>query len=88
MKTKIGKKENMTLEIQLDIFESDEANLLWNELAKVKASSDNVRRGLFARHNEMAKELASLKQRMEIMENNVYANDWDRENEMIFELAN
>lgn len=40
---------------QLDIFETNDLDSLKEEMKKVKATSENVRKGLFARHNELAK---------------------------------
>lgn len=47
------------MDIQLDLFDKTEVDKLRTELTQkidhVKDRSDNVRRGLFARHNELAK---------------------------------
>ena len=54
------------MEYQLSLLEdNDELALLKRELAEVKASSEAVRRGLFARHNELAKLYIELKRQME-----------------------
>lgn len=56
---------------QLDIFSKDEEILmLRQELASVKASSDAVRKSLFARHNELAKMYLDLKAQLEGRQNN------------------
>lgn len=54
------------MEQQLRIFdEIDEISLLKNELAQVRASSEAVRKSLYARHNELAKMYLELKAEME-----------------------
>ena len=52
--------------IQLDLFEEyDELTLLRKELAQVRESGEKVRKGLFARHNELSKMYLDLKQDQE-----------------------
>lgn len=51
--------------MQLDLFEKDE-NILMNwEIQRIKESTENVRRGIFFRHNELAKKYLELKQEIE-----------------------
>jgi len=50
--------------MQLDMFE-DNLTTLTNEVEKLKKSTDNVRRGLFARHNELAKIFLEIKQEID-----------------------
>lgn len=58
--------------IQLDFFqEHDEVSVLKNELEKVRASSEKVRKALFARHGELAKNYLDLLQRLEVLERNI-----------------
>lgn len=46
----------MNAQIQFDLFnELSEIDLLKKELEEVKTSSENVRKGIFARHNALAK---------------------------------
>ena len=48
--------------VQLELFEEfSETDLLRKELADVKQRGENVRRGIFARHNELAKLFIELK---------------------------
>lgn len=54
------------MEFQLDLIKQSEIELLREELQKVKEAAENVRRGLFARHNELAK--LYLEQQKEIQE--------------------
>lgn len=49
------------MEVQLDLFEKDETVLLRREIAELRASMGNLRRGLFARHNELANKYVALR---------------------------
>ena len=52
--------------VQLKLFEeTSEIDMLRAELAEVKARSENVRRGLFARHGELAKLYVELKDELD-----------------------
>lgn len=57
--------------IQLDFFESDEMSELKHEMRKLKDSNDRVRKAMFARHGELAKNYFDLLQRLEIIERNI-----------------
>lgn len=59
--------------IQYDLFEEKptEVDELRIELAAVRLSSDKVRKGLFARNNELAKLYCDLHNRLEIIERNI-----------------
>jgi len=58
--------------IQLDFFQShDELDLIRIELKSIKESNDKVRKGMFARHNELAKILLNISERLEIIERNI-----------------
>ena len=50
---------------QLELFSLNDVERLSIEVKKVKESSDNVRRGLFARHNELAKMYMDLHKKYE-----------------------
>ncbi len=54
--------------IQLDLFEQDENVLMRKEIAKVRESSEKVRKGIFARHNELARLWLELDHRLAIIE--------------------
>ena len=56
--------------IQLDFFLDDEA-LMRLEMEKIRESTEKVRRGMFARHNELAKYYMELDQRLGIIEKNI-----------------
>lgn len=59
------------LSIQLDFFKTQEEceiDSLRKTVLEVKVSSDKVRRGTYARINEMSKECSDLKARLEILE--------------------
>lgn len=46
----------MNAPVQLDLFEKiDDLTLLKKEIEEIRIRGDNVRRGLFARHNDLAK---------------------------------
>ena len=58
--------------IQLDFFEKkSDLEVLREELRKVKESNDKVRKGMFARHGELAKMYIELHNRLEILERNI-----------------
>ena len=51
------------MEQQLSILEpNDEISLMKRDIIAMKESYDSVRRAMFARHNELAKQLAELKE--------------------------
>ena len=56
---------------QLDFFQNDENRILKEEIAKLKESNDKVRRSLFAKHGELAKNYLELHSRMEILERHI-----------------
>jgi len=56
--------------IQLDFFLDDEA-LIRLEIEKVRESTEKVRRGMFARHNELAKHFVDLDERLRIIEKHI-----------------
>lgn len=61
-------------EVQYDLFRSRqecELEALRNEIAKVRVSSDKVRRGTYARLNEQKKLVDEMMSRMEIIERNI-----------------
>lgn len=58
--------------IQLDLFqEYSEEDHLRNEVKKIRESSEKVRRGIFARHNELSKLYLELNYRLELIERNI-----------------
>ncbi len=58
--------------IQLDLFqEYSEDEELRREVKKLHESSEKVRRGIFARHNELSKLYLELNYRLEIIERNI-----------------
>jgi hypothetical protein len=59
------------MDSQLSLFEdNDEISILKRELAEVKRNSENVRKSLFARHNELAKMYLDLKNQMNASQHN------------------
>lgn len=57
--------------IQLDLFEKDELEEFLIELAKVRESNNKVRKSLFAKHGELAKNYVELHNRLEVLEKNI-----------------
>jgi len=59
--------------LQLDFFQTEQTELdcIKSEIRLVKESSEKVRRGIFARHGELAKKYLELHERMEIIERNI-----------------
>jgi len=57
--------------LQLDFFEAEETEILRAEIAKLKESNDKVRKALFAKHGELAKNYVDLLFRLEIIERNI-----------------
>lgn len=56
----------MSLAIQQDLFDNpSEIDMLRTDLFAVKKSNDNVRRGMFARHNELMKLILEQRQQIE-----------------------
>lgn len=67
------------IDIQYDLFDPrpTEMSTLKMEMESLKASQDNVRKGLFARHNEMMKlimqldkELSAVRNQLELVAKN------------------
>lgn len=58
--------------IQLDFFEDiDSTDYLNEEIRKIKISTDKVRRGLFARHGQLASLYVELSARLDLLERNI-----------------
>jgi len=57
---------------QLELIEQSELELIKCEMKKVKESSENVRKGLFARHNELAKMYLEQKEELEKIKALIY----------------
>lgn len=51
--------------MQLDMFETDTAMFLMKELSKTREVTENVRRGLFARYNELERMFLDFQARVE-----------------------
>jgi hypothetical protein len=52
--------------IQLDLFrELSEVDILRKELEEIRSRNENVRKGIFARHNELAKLFIELSEKVE-----------------------
>ena len=55
----------MSTHLQLDMFEKDEIVLLRLEIDKIKASSENVRRGVFSRVTELEKLVKHMSEKID-----------------------
>ena len=61
--------------IQLDFLQPlSEMEILREEIRQVRASNDKVRKGLFARHGELAKLYIETKNRLDILEMHICKN--------------
>lgn len=56
--------------VQFDLFDEtpDDVTILKRELREVRGAADRLRRGLFSRHNELAKLYVELSHRVDIIE--------------------
>jgi len=66
--------EKKMIELQFDLFrsaEETELDTLRKTIEDIKKSSDKVRKGTYARLNEVAKECQELKSRLEIIEKHI-----------------
>jgi uncharacterized protein Yka (UPF0111/DUF47 family) len=62
------------IELQFDLFKSDEetkVDTLHKAVEDIKKSSDKVRKGTYARINELTKKCQELESRLAIMEKNI-----------------
>ncbi len=57
--------------IQLDFFADDDISVLKAEVKRLKESNEKVRKSLFAKHSELAKNYLELLCRMEILEKHI-----------------
>lgn len=53
--------------IQLPLFEEDRITMLEQQIIHAQKSCDNVRRGLFARHNELQKMILQIQEDVNIL---------------------
>jgi hypothetical protein len=58
---------------QLKFFEEEKTELEYirEDMKCVKESSEKVRRGVFARHNKLARQYVELSERLQIIERNI-----------------
>ncbi len=56
--------------IQLDFFLDDES-LMRMEMLKIRETTEKVRKGMFARHNELARHFVDLDERLSIIEKHI-----------------
>lgn len=58
--------------IQLELFEVPETERIAGEVRTLEKSIDNVRRGIFARHEELAKKYMELRQDVERLNESIH----------------
>ena len=51
--------------MQLDLFQEDEIDVLSDRMDKLESSTTAIRKGIFARHTELAKMYLSLKEELD-----------------------
>jgi hypothetical protein len=57
---------------QLDLFKSnDEISLMQKEITDIKTQTNNVRRGMFARHTELSQIILEQQKRLEQLEDQI-----------------
>jgi len=67
-------EEDSQIVVQLDFFKSreeSERESLVKQFLEVKRSTDLVRKGIFARHNEIKKLVQDLSERLEVIERHI-----------------
>jgi hypothetical protein len=57
--------------IQLDFFRDEDSNSLKEEVKRLKESNEKVRKSLFAKHGELAKNYLELLSRLEVLEKHI-----------------
>ena len=57
--------------IQIDFFREDDTVRMQEEIQKLRESNDRIRKSLFAKHGELAKNYLNLAERLEIIERNL-----------------
>lgn len=57
--------------IQLEWFRDEDIVVLRMEMEKLKSSNDRMRKALFAKHGELAKNYNELNERINILERNI-----------------
>lgn len=61
--------------IQTDFFADDDILFMKHEIKKLKESNDRIRKALFAKNGELAKNYLELAERMDIIERNICRGD-------------
>ena len=62
----------MSMAIQLDMFDDNrEINAMNHRINAIEESTGKVRRGIYARHGELAKKYLELHNRLEVLERNI-----------------
>lgn len=67
--------------LQLELFREDDIIVIRDELDKVKESNNKMRKALFARHGELAKNYVNLLERLDILEKNICLGNYENRSE-------
>lgn len=59
--------------LQLEFFEAEDTERLRGEIEKLKESNDRMRKALFARHGQLAKNYLEIDSRLSIIEKHICA---------------
>lgn len=51
--------------MQLDLFQDDDVEALYNEIANLRSTISNLRRGIFARHGELSRIVLELREELQ-----------------------
>ncbi len=57
--------------IQLEFFPKDPSEILEERMDKCETRSDNVRKGIFAKHTQLCKMYLELNERLNVLEQNL-----------------
>ncbi len=57
--------------LQLEFFETEDTEKLRGEIEKLKESNDRMRKALFARHGQLAKNYLEIDSRLSIIEKHI-----------------
>ena len=58
------------MSIQLELIARSEIEIVREEIKKVKEEADNIRRGLFARHNELSRLFLDQQEQIKLLREN------------------
>lgn len=61
----------MAYQLQFVFEEKSDLDYIRDDMKSIKESSDKVRKGIFAKHNELMRKYLELHERMQILEKNI-----------------